>query len=63
MNKFCNSQNALFVYGRDWQLGDYVTIKHDDWGVQKKMRIITIKEVLDENGFKRFVEFVRIYLR
>lgn len=43
-------QNASFVYGVDWDLGDIVTVRNKDWGVTMNTRITEIKEIYEPNN-------------
>lgn len=40
-----------FIYRRDWDLGDIVTIENE-YGMNAKARILEVIEVDDENGYK-----------
>ncbi|MGE7020405.1 siphovirus ReqiPepy6 Gp37-like family protein [Solibacillus cecembensis] len=44
--------NSPFVYQRDYDLGDVVTIQNKDWGVTMDARITDIKEIHETGGFK-----------
>lgn len=41
-----------FVYEKDYDLGDIVTIQNKDWGVTMDARITEIKEIYEANGFQ-----------
>lgn len=41
-----------FVYEKDYDLGDIVTIQNLDWGVTLDARITEIKEIYEPSGFK-----------
>lgn len=43
--------NFQFIYRRDWDLGDMVTIENE-YGVKANARIIEVIETDDENGYK-----------
>ncbi|MEF7566303.1 hypothetical protein V4V35_25260, partial [Bacillus infantis] len=40
-----------FVYERDYDLGDIVTIQNVDWGVTLDARITEVKEIYENSGF------------
>lgn len=40
-----------FQYGKDYDLGDIVTIRNKNWGVTMDARITEIKETYDQSGF------------
>ena len=42
--------NTTFVYGKDYFLGDIVTVRNH-YGITAKVRIVEVVEVADENGF------------
>lgn len=42
-----------FVYERDWDLGDMVTIQNKDWGITMDARITEIKEIYEAENPKR----------
>lgn len=44
--------NSTFKYGRDYNLGDIVTIQDVEIGLYINPRILEITEVQDENGYK-----------
>lgn len=44
--------NSTFKYGRDYNLGDIVTIQDVEVGLYINPRILEITEVQDENGYK-----------
>jgi len=46
-----------FIYERDWDLGDKVTIKNEKWGVQKNIIITGITEIYQGNELNINVEF------
>jgi Siphovirus ReqiPepy6 Gp37-like protein len=41
-----------FIYERDYDLGDTVTIQNKDWGVTMNARITEVKEIYEQSGFK-----------
>lgn len=41
-----------YIYKKDFNIGDIVTIENKKWGVYINSRIIEIMEVKDENGYK-----------
>ena len=45
-------QNKNFVYREHWNLGDIVTVKKDEWGVEMNKRITEVTEI-NENGGER----------
>ncbi|MGG2988745.1 siphovirus ReqiPepy6 Gp37-like family protein [Geobacillus stearothermophilus] len=44
--------NSPFVYEKDYDLGDIVTIQNREWGVTRDARITEIKEIYEPNGFQ-----------
>ena len=46
-----------FVFNRDFFLGDVVTVESERIGVYKRVRIISVTEVQDENGYAVAVEY------
>lgn len=46
-----NTSDELFVLGRDYTLGDIVTIQNNQIGVYANVRITETTEVQDENGY------------
>ncbi|MDH5161519.1 siphovirus ReqiPepy6 Gp37-like family protein [Heyndrickxia oleronia] len=44
--------HSPFVYEKDYNLGDIITIQSKDWGVTLDTRITEIKEIYEENGFR-----------
>ena len=46
-----------FVFNRDFFLGDVVTVESERIGVYKRVRIISVAEVQDENGYTVAVEY------
>lgn len=40
------SRNGQFMYRRDWDLGDIITVRNVKWGLQKDMRVIGVKNLL-----------------
>lgn len=43
-------QKSPFVYKRDYELGDVVTIRNDDWGITMSARITIIRESYSASG-------------
>lgn len=43
--------NSPFIYQKDYDLGDVVTIQNKDWGVTLDSRITEIKEIYETTGF------------
>lgn len=43
-------QKSPFVYKRDYDLGDVVTVKNDDWGIMMDARITVIRESYSSGG-------------
>lgn len=41
--------NVIFKYGRDYNLGDIVTVYDEDWGIEKDVRINSVTVEIDEN--------------
>ncbi|WP_346206825.1 siphovirus ReqiPepy6 Gp37-like family protein [Caldifermentibacillus hisashii] len=41
-----------FIYEKDYDLGDIVSIQNKDWGVTMDARITEIKEIYEANGFQ-----------
>ncbi|MET3504929.1 siphovirus ReqiPepy6 Gp37-like family protein [Halalkalibacter oceani] len=41
-----------FVYERDWDLGDIVTVQNRDWGVTMDERITEVVETYERSGFR-----------
>lgn len=50
-------QQSPFVYGRDYDLGDMVTVQNEDWNVQMDARITSIKEAYSASGREIEVTF------
>jgi len=46
-----------FEYGKDWDLGDIVTVQNRDWGVTMDARIVEVREIYEPGGFRLEVEF------
>ena len=46
-----------FVFNRDFFLGDVVTVESERIGIYKRVRIISVTEVQDENGYTVAVEY------
>lgn len=46
-----------FVFNRDFFLGDVVTVESERIGIYKRVRIISVTEVQDENGYAVAVEY------
>jgi hypothetical protein len=44
--------NSPFVYEKDYDLGDIVTIQNREWGVTRNARITEIKEIYEPGGFQ-----------
>ncbi len=44
--------NSPFVYEKDYDLGDIVTIQNREWGVTRDARITEIKEIYEPRGFQ-----------
>ncbi|MBY6270209.1 siphovirus ReqiPepy6 Gp37-like family protein [Parageobacillus thermoglucosidasius] len=44
--------NSPFVYEKDYDLGDIVTIQNREWGVTRDARITEIKEIYEPGGFQ-----------
>jgi Siphovirus ReqiPepy6 Gp37-like protein len=44
--------NSPFIYEKDYDLGDIVTIQNREWGVTRDARITEIKEIYEPNGFQ-----------
>ena len=42
--------NANFVYKRDWDLGDIVTVNKENWGIQLDVRITEVQEIYENGG-------------
>lgn len=41
-----------FIYEKDYDLGDIVTVQNKDWGVTMDSRITEIKEIYETNGYR-----------
>ncbi|WP_257674326.1 siphovirus ReqiPepy6 Gp37-like family protein [Clostridium felsineum] len=50
-------QNSSFIYGKDYDLGDIVTIQNRKWGVTLESRITEITETYEADGFKLSATF------
>ena len=46
-----------FVFNRDFFLGDVVTVESERIGIYKRVRIISVTEVQDENGYTVSVDY------
>lgn len=46
-----------FIYEKDWDLGDIVTIQNKDWGVTMDARIIEVKEIYESSNIGLEVTF------
>lgn len=44
--------NNTFKYGKDWDVGDVVTVKNKKWNVTLDSRITEVKETYEASGFK-----------
>jgi hypothetical protein len=44
--------NSPFIYEKDYDLGDIVTIQNREWGVTRDARITEIKEIYEPGGFQ-----------
>lgn len=51
------TDNAPFVYEKDYFLGDIVTVMNRDWGVAANQRITEAKEIYEANGFRLELTF------
>lgn len=40
-----------FIYGKDWDLGDIVTVQNRKWNVSMDIQIVGIREIYDIDGF------------
>lgn len=40
-----------FVYGKDWDLGDIVSVQNKKWNLTMDTRIVEVKEIYEQNGF------------
>ena len=49
--------NSHLVYGKDYNLGDVITIEDKDIGKYINARIITVTEVQDDGGYKIEIEY------
>lgn len=45
-------KESPFIYGRDYDLGDIVTIQNRDWGVTMDSRITEVREIYEPSGFQ-----------
>ena len=45
-------QTAPFVYQKDYDLGDIVTVQNVDWGITMNTRIVEVKETYGERGLE-----------
>lgn len=52
-----DTSNTNFKYGEDYSLGDLVTVFDQAIGKYINVRIISVTECQDENGFKREIEY------
>lgn len=41
-----------FIYGVDWDLGDIVTVQNRKWGATLDSRIVEVKEIYENDGFR-----------
>lgn len=46
-----------FVYKKDWDLGDMVTIRNRSWGIQGDTRITQVQEVYEPNNIQVYITF------
>jgi hypothetical protein len=46
-----------FLYQKDWDVGDMVTVQNKDWGLTMDVRITEVEEVYEAGGFKFNVTF------
>ena len=46
-----------FVYQKDWDLGDIVTVQNKDWNVEVDTRITEVTEIYEAGGFRLNVVF------
>lgn len=49
--------NSSFVYGRDFEIGDIVTVQDNGIGKYINVRIIAVPEVQDDDGYQINLEF------
>lgn len=52
-----DTANTNFIYGNDYSLGDLVTVYDMAIGKYVNVRILTVTECQDDNGFKREIEY------
>lgn len=52
-----DTTNTNFIYGKDYSLGDLVTVYDMAIGKYVNVRILTVTECQDENGFKCEIEY------
>lgn len=44
--------NSVFVYEKDWDIGDIVTVQSREWGVTADMQVTEVKEIYEPGGLK-----------
>ena len=50
-NGIIDATNGSYIYGRDFTLGDIVTVQDNNLGIYANVRIREATEVQDENGY------------
>ncbi len=51
LNGTIDATNGNYIYGRDFALGDIVTVQDNNLGIYTNVRIREATEVQDENGY------------
>ena len=51
------AQSMADRYGQKWRLGDIVTLRHDEWGVQMDARIMEVTRSYSEAGAALTITF------
>lgn len=51
------SASCTFVYGKDYDIGDIVTVMDTDLGIAQDMRISGVRETYETNGYRLTIEF------
>lgn len=51
------SGRANLVYGKDYNLGDFVTVRNRSWGVRLDTRITEVTEAWTQEGYKLSLQF------
>lgn len=43
-------EDANFIYKKDWDIGDLVTVRKKEWGITLNERVTEVQEVYEDGG-------------